>query len=293
MNGLIRFSLGNPRAITVLMLTIVLAGAVAVAVIPADILPVYQSPAVQVLTFYGGMAASNVEKDITSRMERWTGQAAGTRRQESRSIVGASIIRNYYSDDTDPSSALTQVNSLATAAIPNLPPGTLPPVILPYDPTSSTPVAIVALNSKTQGEATLYDTGRYQVRNFIMASPGANAPVVYGGKLRTILAYLDRDKLQARGLSPVDVMTALDRYNVFLPAGDAKLGITDYALDSNSMYELVERMGDVPIKADQNGVVFLRDVAVPKDAALVQTNIVRVDGRRQVYIPVFRQQGAS
>ena len=300
MNGLIRFSLGNPRAITVLMLTIVLAGAVVLGLlpgtspmIPSDILPVYQSPAVQVLTFYGGMAASNVEKDITARMERWTGQAAGTRRQESRSIVGASIIRNYYSDDTDPSSALTQVNSLATAAIPNLPPGTLPPVILPYDPTSSTPVAIVALNSKTQGEATLYDTGRYQVRNFIMASPGANAPVVYGGKLRTILAYLDRDKLQARGLSPVDVMTALDKYNVFLPAGDAKLGSVDYALDSNSMYELVQRMGDVPIKADPNGVVFLRDVAKPKDAALIQTNIVRVDGRRQVYIPVFRQQGAS
>ena len=113
-------------------------------------------------------------------MERWTGQAAGTRRQESRSIIGASIIRNYYTDDTDPSAALTQVNSLATAAIPNLPPGTLPPVILPYDPTSATPVALVALNSRTQSEAALYDCGRYEVRNMIMASKGANAPVVYG-----------------------------------------------------------------------------------------------------------------
>jgi multidrug efflux pump subunit AcrB len=128
MNGLIRFSLLNPRAITVLMLTIVIAGAVAVSVVPKDILPVYRSPAVQVLTFYNGMPAASVEADITSRMERWTGQAAGTRRQESRSIIGASIIRNYYADDTDPSAALTQVNSLATAAIPNLPPGTLPPV---------------------------------------------------------------------------------------------------------------------------------------------------------------------
>src|SRR3954469_270340 len=131
MNGLIRFSLGNPRAVTVLMLTVGLAGAVALASIPADILPAYKSPAVQVLTFYGGMSATNVEADITARMERWVGQAAGTRRQESRSIVGASIIRNYYSDDTDPSAALTQVNSLSTASIPSLPPGTLPPVILP------------------------------------------------------------------------------------------------------------------------------------------------------------------
>ena len=222
MNGLIRFSLGNPRAITVLVLTIVIAGGASLALIPADILPVYRSPAVQVLTFYNGMSSTNVEADITGRMERWVGQAAGTRRQESRSIVGASIIRNYYSDATDPSAALTQVNSLATAAIPNLPPGTLPPVVLPYDPTSSTPVCLIALNSKTQGESVLYDTARYQVRNMIMASPGANAPVVYGGRLRTILALLDRNKLQARNLSPVDVMDALDRYNIFLPAGSAR-----------------------------------------------------------------------
>ncbi|HEV3435985.1 MAG TPA: efflux RND transporter permease subunit, partial [Gemmata sp.] len=293
MNGLIRFSLGNPRAITVLMLTIVLAGGVALTLIPADILPVYKSPAVQVLTFYGGMSATNVEKDITARMERWTGQAAGTQRQESRSIIGASIIRNYYAGDIDESSALAQVNSLSTAAIPNLPPGTLPPVILPFDPTGTTPVCMVALNSKTHGESVLYDVGRYEVRNFIMALPGSNAPVVYGGKVRTILAYIDRDKMQARNLSPVEVMNALDRYNIFLPAGDAKFGQTDYALDSNSMYEIIERMGDIPIKTDKSGTVFLRDIAKPKDADMIQTTIVRVEGRKQVYIPVYRQQGAS
>jgi multidrug efflux pump subunit AcrB len=294
MNGLIRFSLRNPRAITVMMLTIILAGVVGVMETPRDILPVYRSPAVQVLTFYNGMPAASVEADITNRMERWTGQAAGTRRQEGRSIVGASIIRNYYTEDVDPSAALTQVNSLATAAIPNLPPGTLPPVILPYDPTASTPVALVALNSRTQNESVLYDCARYEVRNFIMASPGANAPVVYGGRLRTILAYLEPNKLQARDLSPVDVMNALDRYNIFLPTGDAKIGWQDYALDSNSMYALVDRMREIPIKADRMGrMIYLGDVAKPEDAALIQTNIVRVDGRRQVYIPVYRQAGYS
>jgi multidrug efflux pump subunit AcrB len=294
MNGLIRFSLGNRRAVTVFVLTIVMISALALVSIPADILPVYKSPAVQVLTFYGGMPATSVEADITTRMERWCGQAAGTQRQESRSIVGASIIRNYYTEDTDPNGALTQVNSLATAAIPNLPPGTLPPVILPFDPTATTPVALVALNSRTQTESILYDTGRYQVRNMIMASKGANSPVVYGGKLRTILAYLNRTEMESRGLSAVDVMNALDRYNIFLPAGDAKIGTIDFALDSNSMYELVERMGDIPIKTLPDGkTVFLRDVAQPKDTAVVQTNVVRVDGRRQVYIPVYRSQGAS
>src|SRR5215831_18048194 len=146
MNGLIRFSLRNWHAIIVFVLTLAVVGLATLASIPLDILPVNNSPAVQVLTFYGGMPASNVEKDITNRMERWTGQAAGTARQESRSIVGCSIVRNYYRSDTDPNGALTQVNSLASAAIPNLPPGTLPPVILPFDPTSTTPVCLVALD---------------------------------------------------------------------------------------------------------------------------------------------------
>src|SRR3954467_10060721 len=241
MNGLIRFSLRNWHAVAVMVLTVVVLGLLTVAAIPVDILPAFKSPAVQVLTFYGGMPAANVENDITNRMERGTGQAAGKSRQESRSIVGASIVRNYYREDIDPNGALTQVNSLASAAIPNLPPGTLPPVILPFDPTGSTPVCLVALDSDTHPESILYDTGRYEVRNMIMGVPGAVAPVVYGGKLRAVIAYLDPVKLQAQHLSPLDVMNAIDQYNIFLPTGDAKFGTMDYALDSNSMYELVDR----------------------------------------------------
>jgi multidrug efflux pump subunit AcrB len=293
MNGVIRASLRNPYAVTVAVLTIVILGALSVRSIPIDILPVFTTPAVQVLTFYGGMPAESIERDITARMERWTGQAAGTARQESRSIVGASIIRNYYRSGTDPDGALTAVNSLASAAIPNLPPGTLPPVILPFDPTNSTPVCLVALNSKTQSESILFDAGRYEVRQFIMSQPGAIAPVVYGGKVRAVMAYLDRDKLQARNLSPLDVMNALDRYNLFLPTGDAKIGGTDYAIDSNSMYDLIESMGDIPIKTERGNAIYLRDVAKPEDASFIQTNIVRVNGRRQVYIPVYRQSGVS
>ncbi|HMF11398.1 MAG TPA: efflux RND transporter permease subunit, partial [Gemmataceae bacterium] len=293
MNGLIRFSLRNWHAVMVLVLTIVMVGGLALTQIPFDILPVYKKPAVQVLTFYGGMPASSVEKDISNRMERWTGQSSGMERQESRSITGASIVRNYYRDGVDENGALTEVNSLASAAIPNLPPGTLPPVILKYDPTGTTPVCLVALDSEKESESILYDVGRYEVRNMIMSKPGAVAPVVYGGRLRAVLAYLDRAKMQARNLSPVDVMDALDRFNLFLPTGDVKFGRMDYALDSNSMYELIQRMRDIPIKSENGHTIFLGDVADPQDASLIQTNIVRVNGRRQVYIPVYRQQGAS
>lgn len=294
MNGLIRASLGNPRAITVTVLAILFVGYFSLTSIPIDILPTFKSPAVQVLTFYGGMPASSIEKDITNRMERWTGQAAGTSRQESRSIVGASIVRNYYRDDIDPNGALTQVNSLASAAIPNLPPGTLPPVVLPFDPTSTIPACVVALDSGgKESEAFMYDVGRYEVRNMIMASPGAVAPVVYGGKLRAVLAYLDRARLQGRSLSPVDVVRALDDYNLFLPTGSAKFGNTDYAIDSNSMYELVDKMGEIPLRTEPGNATFLRDVATPSDSSFIQTNVVRVNGERQVYIPVYRQLGSS
>src|SRR5206468_226963 len=183
MKGLIRFSLSNWHAVVVMVLTIALVGVMALRAIPIDILPVFKSPAVQVLTFYGGMPATSVENDITNRMERWTGQAAGTQRQESRSITGASIVRNYFFGDIDPSGALTQVNSLALSTLPNLPPGTLPPVVLPFDPTSSTPVALVALDSQSGGptgngwgESILYDVGRYEVRNMIAGIQGAAAP---------------------------------------------------------------------------------------------------------------------
>jgi multidrug efflux pump subunit AcrB len=284
MNGLIRASLGNPYAVTVMSLTLIVLGVLSIQMIPIDILPLFRSPAVQTLTFYNGMSANGIANDISNRMERWTGQANGMARQESRSILGASIVRNYFQGDVDPNGALTQVNSLALAAVPNLPPGTLPPVVLPFDPTSTTPVSIVALDSDdpANNESILYDVGRYEVRNMIMGQPGAVAPVVYGGKIRAVMAYLDRQKMQARGLSPLDVMKSLDASNVFLPTGDAKFGGIDYAIDSNSMYEDIENMGDIPLRMEPGNSTYLRDVATVKDANFIQTNVVRVDGKREV-----------
>src|ERR1700677_4540310 len=208
MKGLIRASLNNPHAIIVMSLAVALLGGLSLVRMPVDILPVFKSPAVQVLTFYSGMPAQGIEKDITNRIERFTGQATGMRKQEGRSLYGASIVRNYFQEDQDPSGALTQVNSLALAEVPAMPPGTLPPVVLPFDPTSTTPVALVTLDSKSQSESTLYDVARYEVRNFIMQQKGAVAPVVMGGKLRAVMVYLDETKMQARKMSPSDVMDA-------------------------------------------------------------------------------------
>jgi len=293
MTGLIKFSLNNWHAVVVLVLTVGVIGALAIVSIPIDILPANRSPAVQVFTFYSGMPATLVEKNLSNRLERWTGQSAGVAFQESRSIPGVSIVRNFYRDDVDPSGALTQVVSLASVATPYLPPGTLPPIILPYDPTSVTPVCLLALDSRTVKEELLADVARFEVRNMAMAVRGVNAPIMYGGKSRAILAYMNREKMQARNLAPQDLLRAIDEYNIFLPTGGARLGRVDYAIESNSMYELVDLMGEIPVRSKDGKTIYLRDVAKVRDTNLPQMSVVRVNGRRQVYIPIYRQTGAS
>src|SRR6185503_6338426 len=137
MNGLILGALRNPYAATVAALALLLLGVLTLTRISIDILPAFRSPAVQILTFYGGMPAVGMEKSITNRMERGTGMANGVARQESRSIVGVSLVRNYFQPGVDPNGALTEEMSLAAWEYPTMPPGTLPPVVLPFDPTST------------------------------------------------------------------------------------------------------------------------------------------------------------
>jgi len=293
MRGLIRASMMNPWAVTVFSLTIVLIGTISTTMIPIDILPTFKNPAVQVLTFYSGMPPRDVEMDITNRMERWTDMAAGLSHQESRSILGASIVRDYFQPETSEGEALSSVLSWAQSVIQYLPPGTLPPVAIPFDPTTTTPACMVALSSPDFGEKTIYDIARYEVRNRIMTIHGAVSPVVFGGRIRAIQVYLDRQKMQARNLSPIDVMGAVQQSNIFLPTGELIIGDMDYFLDSNALFKQVPRMSEIPLRTEHGNRAFVGDVAVPTDDAMIQTTIVRVNGRKQVYIPVMRQKGAS
>jgi multidrug efflux pump subunit AcrB len=293
MRGLIRASMMNPWAVTGFCLSLVLMGSISLSLIPIDILPMFKSPAVQVLTFYSGMPPKDVENDITNRMERWTDMAAGLANQESRSILGASIVRNYFQETTEEGEALSSVLSWSQSVIQYLPPGTLPPVVMPFDPTATVPACLVALNAEDLDEKTLYDIGRYEVRSRIMTIPGAISPVVFGGKIRAIQIYMDRQKMQARNLSPVDVMKAVQFSNIFLPTGELIIGDMDYFLDSNAMYKDVDTMKEIPLRTEHGNRAFVGDVATPTDDAMIQTTIVRVDGRKQVYIPVLRQKGAS
>src|ERR687884_523391 len=144
---LVKASLKNPYAVAVLAFMILVLGVVSLSNIPVDILPVFKAPAVQVLTYYSGMPTGSVEKTITNRIERWTNQATGCQRIESKSTLGVSVVRLFFRDDIDGNGALTQVNSLALGTLPTLPPTTLPPVVLPFDPTGTLPLAVLSVTS--------------------------------------------------------------------------------------------------------------------------------------------------
>lgn len=285
--------LKNPYVIVVAALAVVVVGILSVTRLPADLLPQFKTPAVQIVTFYPGMAPELVEGDITSRLERWTGQSVGIEHQESKSILGVSIVKDFFRENISFDTAMTQVTSYAMSDLYYLPPGTVPPMVMPFDPTASVPLCLVTVSSPTLSEKELYDVAYFELRNRLQSVQGVIAPAVYGGVLRRILAYVDRDKLEARDLSPMDVVRTLRAQNVLVPAGNAKFGDIDYQILSNSMVPEVHELNDIPIKTSGNSVVFMRDVGEVKDSSQIQSNVVRINGRRQVYIPVYRQPGAN
>jgi multidrug efflux pump subunit AcrB len=291
---LIRGSLKNPYVVVIGALTVILLGAVALSRIPTDILPTFRTPAVQILTLYPGMPAEVMERDITSRLERWTGQANGVARQESRSMTGVSIVRDYFRPDIDPNTAMSQVSSLAISDLYYLPPGTIPPMVMPFDPTATLPLALLSVSSPVFDETRLYDVAYFDLRNRLQGISGVIAPAVYGGRIRRILAYVDRDRLESRQLSAMDVVQTLQSFNTLIPAGNAKIGDYDYQVTANGMVPRVDEMNQFPVKLDDQGApVYVRDVAKVEDSHQIQTNVVHVNGKRQVYIPIYRQPGAN
>ena len=290
---MVKAALKNPYAVVVLALAILVIGVTAIYRLPTDLLPTFKTPAVQILTLYPGMPADVVERDMTSRLERWTGQANGVARQESKSMLGVSVVRDYFREDIDPNTAMAQVTSLAMSDLYYLPPGTIPPMIMPFDPTATIPLCLISVSSPTYDETKLYDVAYFDLRNRLQGITGVIAPAVYGGKLRRILAYVDPNKAQARGLAPLDVMTAIQRCNVMIPTGNAKFGDIDYQINANGMAATVAEINDFPVKLGPGPPVFVRDVAQVEDANQIQQNIVHVNGKRQVYIPIYRQPGAN
>ncbi len=290
---MVRRALENQYLVIVGILAIILLGITVLFRLPADILPIFKTPAVQILTLYPGMPTEVMERDITNRLERWTSQANGVALQESKSLIGVSVVRDFFRPDIDPNTALSQVSSLAISDLYYMPPGTIPPMVMPYDPTASIPLALLTVSSKTMNETQLYDIAYFNIRNMLSGITGTIAPAVFGGRIRRILVYVDPNKLAARGLSPLDVANGLRQWNTLIPTGDAKFGATDYMVVTNGMVPKVEDINNFPLKIVDGAPVFVKDIGDVKDTYQIQTNVVHVNGRRQVYIPIYRQPGAN
>jgi multidrug efflux pump subunit AcrB len=287
-----KFALSFPYFIIMLCLLVSLVGVVNIAQMPVDLFPKIDMPVVVVATFYNGMPPQQIEADITNTFERFFTLGANIDHSESRSLTGVSLIKIYFKPGTDPNAALSNIANLAMADLRRLPPGTLPPVVLGMD-ASTQPVCLVTLKGQGLNETSLKDLAQFQVRNQISNVQGASVPQPYGGTYRQIQIYVDPLKMEARNLSLNDVVTSVNGSNLILPAGDVRIGSKDYNIYANSQFPDANSMNQMPLKSVGNSSVLVGDIGKAIDSGALQYNIVRIDGQRSVYVPVFKQGGDS
>ncbi|MBV8673665.1 MAG: efflux RND transporter permease subunit, partial [Acidobacteriaceae bacterium] len=287
-----KFALKYPFFILMACMVIVVIGITAIASMPVDLFPQIDIPVVVVATFYSGMPPQQIEADITDTFERFFTLGSNIDHIESRSLTGVSLIKIYFKPGTDRNAALSNIANLAMADLRRLPPGTLPPVVLGMD-ASSQPVCLVTLKGNGLNETNLKDLAQFQVRNQIANVPGASVPQPFGGRYRQIMVYVDPVKLQAYNMSLMDVVHAVNESNLILPAGDVRIGAKDYNIYANSQVPNVHMLNDLPLKSVGNASVLVQDIGHAEDSGTIQTNIVRIDGQRSVYIPILKQGGDS
>jgi multidrug efflux pump subunit AcrB len=287
-----KFALRYPFFIIMLCLMVSLVGVVSTLRMPVDLFPKIDMPVVVVATFYNGMPPQQIEADITNTFERFFTLGANIDHSESRSLTGVSLIKIYFKPGTDPNAALSNIANLAMADLRRLPPGTLPPVVLGMD-ASTQPVCLVTLKGEGLNETNLKDLAQFQVRNQISNVQGASVPQPYGGTYRQIQVYVDPQKMEARNLSLNDVVKSVNSSNLILPAGDVRIGSKDFNIYANSQFPDANSMNEMPLKSVGNSSVLVADIGKAEDSGALQYNIVRIDGQRSVYVPVFKQGGDS
>ena len=284
------FAIRNPYFIVVVCLIIGVVGIAMTVRMPVDMFPPINIPVVVVATFYSGMPPEQIEADITSRFERFFTLGSGIDHIESRSLPGVSLIKIFFQPGTSADADMAMISNLAMANLRRLPPGTLPPVVMKFD-ASSLPVCLVTLKGEGMTETMLRDTAQFAVRNQIANVPGSSVPPPFGGKYRQIMIYVDPLKLEAHQLSPMDVVRTVNESNLILPAGDVEIGPIDYNIYTNSQLRDIQDINQLPLKVEGGSFVTVADIGFAKDAEQIQTNIVRIDGQRSVYIPILKQGG--
>ncbi|HWF08006.1 MAG TPA: efflux RND transporter permease subunit [Bryobacteraceae bacterium] len=290
---IVRIALSRPYTFIVLALLILLGSPLVILRTPTDIFPNINIPVLASIWNFTGLSAEDMEGRITTGIERnITTTVSDIEHIESLTLSGRAIIKVFLQPGASVDRANAEITAISQSSVRNLPPGAAPPFILTYN-ASTVPILQLALSSPTLPESQLQDLGQNFVRPQLVTVPGAELPYPYGGKQRQINVALNTALLQAKGLSPADVVTALGNQNVVLPSGTAKIGQFEYDVDLNSSPARVEELNDLPIKQVGNSTIYVRDVATVSDGFAPQTNIVRLDGQRGSLISVLKSGNAS
>ncbi len=211
---------------------------------------------------------------------------------ESQSLNGVAVVKVFLQPTADINGAISEVIAEAQVGLKQFPPGITPPLVLSYD-ASSVPILQLGLSGKGMSEQQLNDLGVNFIRPQLATIQGASVPIPYGGKVRQVMVDIDSHQLMAKGLSPLDVVNAVNAQNVILPSGTAKIGRTEYNVGLNGSPSMVDALNHIPVKVVSGGTIYIQDVAHVRDGYAVQQNIVRQDGQRGVLLAVQKSGSAS
>jgi len=285
---IVRLALSRPYTFIVMALVIILMTPVVLLRTPVDIFPDINIPVIAMVWTYTGLEPQEMERRVTSIVERGVMVlVSDVEHVESQSLNGIALVKIYFHPGANVQTSLAQTAAIAQTFLKFLPPGTTPPLIIIYS-ASTVPVLQVGLNSDTLSEQQLFDYGNNFIRNQISTVPGASMPYPYGGKSRVVSVDIDSAALQAKGLSPVDIVNAITAQNLILPTGTAKMGSLEYNVEMNGSPQTIQEMNDLPVKTVNGSTIYMRDVAHVRDGFTPQTNVVLTNGQRGVLMSIYK-----
>ena len=293
MMWIVRLALRRPYTFIVFALLILILGVFSIVSMPVDIFPSIDIPIVTVVWHYTGLSAEQMADRIVTNAERGlTVTVNNIDHIESQSLVGVGIIKVFFHPGVNVAEAVAQISAISAAEVRSMPEGTQPPFVIEFN-ASSVPILQLGLSGRGLNEQQLYDLATNTIRVQLASVEGAQEPFPYGGKQRAMMVDLDLPALQARGLSPADVVTAIGNQNVIAPSGTIKIGRFEDQVETNSAPLTITGLNNLPVKAVDGTVVYVHDVAHVRDGYTPQTNIVRVGGHRAVLVSIMKTGSSS
>src|ERR1700686_2814071 len=291
--GIVRFALKFPYTFYVLAAFILFLGASAIMVMPEDIFPEINIPVVSVIWQYTGLSLPEMEQRVTTYGQySISTNVTGIKSMEAQTLDGISVQKIYFQPDVNLDLAISQIVSATNYIRVLMPTGIQAPLVVHFN-ASGLPVLQISLSPHALIEQQLYDYGYYNLRQRLAPIHGVTFPTPAGGKYRQIMVDLDPAKLLAKGLTPLDVVNAVNAQNLTLPSGTAKIGDTQYTVRTNALPATIDDLNNIPVKFANGATVYVRDVGYVRDGSLVQQNVVRADGRRSVLLSVIKNGNAS